>query len=74
MESENKKYTMPNLNSSKVEERYTSIDIEPTFLKIEEHPLFVRVIEKSKKDASEGKGFSHEEIMNRVKEKYPFLK
>jgi hypothetical protein len=38
------------------------------------HPILVKLIEKSKKNHEEGNVFSHEEMMRRVKLKYPFLK
>jgi hypothetical protein len=36
------------------------------------HPILKQLILKSKQDAQEGKGISHEEMMRRVKLKYPF--
>ena len=38
------------------------------------HPVLVALLEKSRQDAKEGKGIPHEEVMKRIKEKYPFLK
>ena len=38
------------------------------------HPDLVKLIEKSKQDAIDGKGISHEEMKKRIKLKYPFLK
>ncbi|WP_264563538.1 hypothetical protein [Flavobacterium sp. N3904] len=40
----------------------------------EMHPVLKQLILKSIQDAKEGKGISHEEMMRRVKLKYPFLK
>lgn len=62
----------PNLN--KVEEPTVDYKAEIIYPDITEHPLFAKVIEKSKKDALEGKGYTTEEVMKRVREKYPFLK
>ena len=38
------------------------------------HPILEKLILKSKQDAVDGKGISHEEMMRRVKLRYPFLK
>lgn len=38
------------------------------------HPVLVALLEKSKQDAKEGKGSTTEEVMKRMKEKFPFLK
>ena len=62
------------LDFDKVEEPITEYSTEKTYGNIEEHPLFIRVIEKSIKDAAQGKGSTTEEVMKRVKEKYSFLK
>ena len=72
MDNSNKKDKKLDLH--KVEEPTVAYNSEKTYSKIEDHPLFSKVIEKSKKDAAEGKGSSTEEVMNRIKEKYPFLK
>jgi hypothetical protein len=72
IENLNKKDKNPDLN--KVEEPITEYSTEKTYTNIEQHPLFAKVIEKSKKEAAEGKGSTTEEVMKRVKEKYPFLK
>jgi hypothetical protein len=61
------------LDLNKVEEPITEYSAEKTDANIEDHPLFSKVIEKSKKDAAEGKGSTTEEVMKRVREKYPFL-
>lgn len=61
------------LDLNKVEEPITEYSSEKTYANIEDHPLFAKVIEKSKKDAGEGKGSTTEEVMKRVREKYPFL-
>jgi hypothetical protein len=38
------------------------------------HPILEKLILKSIQDSKEGKGIPHEEVMQRVKLKYPFLK
>lgn len=74
MDNSNKKYKTPDLIISKVEEPTIVYNSDKTCANIEDYPLFVKVIEKSKKDAAEGKGSTTEEVMKRVREKYPFLK
>ena len=71
-EDSNKKDKKLDLN--KVEEPAAEYSTEKTYANIEDHPLFIKVIEKSIKEAEEGKGSTTEEVMKRVKEKYPFLK
>ena len=63
-----------NIEFNKVEEPATTYNSEKTYANIEDHPLFVKVIEKSKKDLKEGKGIPHKVVMKNIKEKYPFLK
>ena len=38
------------------------------------HPVLIQLLEQSIQDAKEGKGIPHEDVMRRMKEKYPFLK
>ena len=38
------------------------------------HPILLKLLEKSLQDAKDGKGFTTEEVMQRVKEKFPFIK
>ncbi len=38
------------------------------------HPVLIQLLEKSIKEAQDGKGSTTQEVMQRVKEKYPFLK
>lgn len=38
------------------------------------NPILEKLISKSIQDSKNGKGISHEEMMQKVKEKYPFLK
>ena len=40
----------------------------------EMHPVLKQVLEQSMKEADAGLGVPHEEVMKRIKEKYPFLK
>ena len=73
MENSNKKY--PKTDSiSKVEEPALEYKSEKIYANIEDHPLFVKLIEKSIQQAEEGKLIPHEEVMKRMKEKFPFLK
>ena len=72
MDNSNKDQKKPDLH--KVEEPTVVYNSEKTYVNIEDHPLFAKVIEKSKKDAAEGKGSTTEEVMKRVREKYSFLK
>lgn len=44
------------------------------FEDIEVHPILMQLLEKAMKESAEDKGSSTEEVMNRVREKYPFLK
>jgi hypothetical protein len=71
-EDSNKKDKKLDLN--KVEEPTIEYNSEKIYANIEDHPLFAKVIEKSMKEADEGKGSTTEEVMQRVREKYPFLK
>jgi hypothetical protein len=75
MNNSDKKYKTSDPIISKVDEPTAAYDLEvKIYANIEDHPLFAKVIEKSIKDSKEGKGISHEEMMQKVKEKYPFLK
>lgn len=74
MDNSDKKYKTPVSNTSKIEEPTVAYNSEKTYANIEDHPLFAKVIEKSKKDAAEGKGLTTEEVMKRVREKFPLLK
>ena len=38
------------------------------------HPVLTALLEKSIQEANEGKLIPHEEVMKRMKEKFPFLK
>ena len=73
MKNSNKKY--PKTDSiSKVEEPALEYKSEKTDANIVDHPLFAKLIEKSIQQAEEGKLIPHEEVMKRMKEKFPFLK
>ncbi|WP_298115232.1 hypothetical protein [Flavobacterium sp.] len=72
--SDNSNKKDKNQDFNKVEEPITEYSTEKTYANVEEHPLFAKVIEKSKKDLKEGKGIPHDVVMKRIKEKYPFLK
>lgn len=59
----------------KVEEPSTYNDREKRVRQnITEQSLFEKVIQKGKQDIKEGKGISHEEMLVKIKLKYPFLK
>lgn len=74
MDNSSKKYKKSDSNTPKVEEPTIAYNTEEKIYKnIEDHPLFTKVIEKCIQDSKNGKGISHEEMMKRVKEKYPFL-
>lgn len=60
-------------NKDKFQEPTTEYDVR-SFLSIEQLPTFGKVIEKSRQDARQGKGISHEEMTEKLKLKYPFLK
>jgi hypothetical protein len=38
------------------------------------HPILIKLIEKSRQDSIDGKGISHEEMRQKIKLRYPFLK
>jgi hypothetical protein len=73
-DNSNKKDTTPKSITPIVEEPRIVYNSEKKYANIEDHPLFIKVIEKSIKEAAEGKGSTTEEVMKRVREKYPFLK
>lgn len=37
------------------------------------HPILAQLIEKALEQSEQGLGISHEEMMKKVKEKYPFI-
>lgn len=57
-----------------VEETAFEYNLEIKNVDIEGHPLFAQVIEKCMEDSKAGKEISHEEMMKKTKERYPFLK
>lgn len=73
MENSNKKY--PKTDSiSKVEEpalEYTKT--EKLEKEIEYNPVLESLILKAIKESEEGKSIPYEEVMRRLKERYPFL-
>lgn len=66
IEDSNKKKKKQDFN--KVEEPVAEYSTENTYANIEEHPLFIKVIEKSIKEAAEGKGIPQEEALRRIRE------
>ncbi|MGV1012506.1 MAG: hypothetical protein ACOYBS_08665 [Flavobacterium sp.] len=73
MENSNKKYQKPDA-ISKVEEpalEYTKTEKLET--EIEYHPVLESLILNAIKESEEGKSIPHEEVMRRLKERYPFL-
>jgi hypothetical protein len=75
MDNSNKKHKASEPVIPKVEEPTVEYNVEEKiYANIEDHPLFAKVIEKSKKQHEQGLGFSHEEAMRRIKLKFPFLK
>ena len=75
MDNSNKKHKKFDSVISKVEEPAIEYNEEDkVYANIEDHPLFAKVLEKSKKQHEDGLGFSHEEAMRRIKLKFPFLK
>lgn len=55
------------------EKPITKYDVQP-YSSIEQIPTFGKVIEKSRQDAKNEKGISHEEMTKKLKLKYLFLK
>ncbi len=70
----------PNQNNeekaiNKVEEPKTEYSVDEQIEQEEElHPVLIELLKKSKQQAKEGKGIPHDEVMKRMKEKFPFLK
>lgn len=71
-EDSNKKDKKLDLN--KVEEPATEYSLEKKTDDSELHPILVQLLEKSKKQHEQGLSFSHEEAMQKIKSKLPFLK
>jgi hypothetical protein len=59
---------------NKVEDPDVAYISEKYYGNIVDHPLFAKVIEKSKKNHKEGNVFSHEEAMRIIQEKISLLK
>jgi hypothetical protein len=49
-----------------------TVEVEMTSEKL--HPVLVKLLEISKKNHEDGKVFSHDEVRQKVKERFPFLK
>ena len=58
-----------------VEEPVTAIEKTAAHSSEEEdmHPVLVQLLEKALKESEQGLGISHEEMMKKVKAKYPFI-
>ena len=75
MDNSSKKHKKSDSIILKVEEPTIQYNVEEKiYTNIEDHQLFAKVIEKSKKQHEDGLGFSHEEAMRRIELKFPFLK
>ena len=48
-------------------ENYTSEEEE------ELHPILIQLLEKAIKESEQGLGISHDEMLRKVKDKYPFI-
>ena len=71
-EDSNKKDKKLDLN--KVEEPATEYSLEKKTYDSELHPVLVQLLEKSIKQAEAGQVIPHDEVMKRMKERFPFLK
>lgn len=69
-----KKYNSQNKNNVVNEPSLEYVKKIEEFDDAEFHPILIQLLEKSIKEAEEGKGSTTEEVMKRVREKYPFLK
>ena len=67
---------MSKKENKKVEEPSETYELTSKNEDIEQklHPILVKLLEKSIKQADEGKLISHEEVKRLTREKYPFLK
>lgn len=62
------------IHLDKVEEPILSYNQEEKLNEeIEYHPVLEKLILKAIKESEEGKGIPHEEVMRKLKERYPFL-
>jgi|JFJP01.1.fsa_nt_gi hypothetical protein len=69
----NKKET--NLDLNKVEEPITEYSTENKVVEDSHlHPILIKLLEESVKEADEGKLIYHDEVMRRTREKFSFLK
>jgi predicted transcriptional regulator len=64
---------MTSKKNTRVEEQAEAI-IKDEITSEKLHPVLVQLLEKSIKEADEGKTFTHEEVMRMTKERFPFLK
>lgn len=64
---------MTSKKNTRVEEQAEAI-IKDEITSEKLHPVLVQLLEKSIKEANEGKTFTHEEVMRMTKERFPFLK
>lgn len=74
MEAPKKQTTDKLLN--RVEEPVTAFEKPAAYSSEEEeemHPVLVQLLEKALKESEQGLGISHEEMMKKVKAKYPFI-
>jgi len=73
--SKKSKPSQENIDINKIGEPVTDYNLGEKSVDQEElHPVLIKLLEKSIKEADEGKLISHEEAMRRIKERYPFLK
>ncbi len=73
MENSNKKHLKPDSISKVEEPALEYFKIEKLETEIEYNPVLESLILKAIKESEEGKGIPHEEVMRRLKERYPFL-
>lgn len=69
-----KKYDFQDKNNVFKEPFLEYLNKKKEFDDAEFHPILIQLLEKSIKEAEEGKGSTTEEVIKRVREKYPFLK
>lgn len=73
MENSNKKYQKPDSIYKVEEPALEYLKIEKLETEIEYNPVLESLILKAIKESEEGKGIPHEEVMRKLKERYPFL-
>lgn len=73
--SDNSNKKDKNLDLNKVEEPATEYSTEnKVYNDSHLHPILIKLLEESIREADEGKLISHEEVMRRTREKISFLK